>query len=191
MEYKNSQKPKNLNHIKKLISLMPGWRLNVHPSLGYDVYGICVLGYDEQKNDSLIFRSLPMSAAKYKGRYMIIEAKIVRPFSDAYLISDEDGNEAVAVIDKNVLENTPRLTYGDLKFDKEVYMVVQLLAIDQVETVGGNTKNIAVVQVAGIFDSTQYSKFRKYVLGHPDEFPQEKYIIFKSEVYHPSCFSPK
>ena len=55
----------------------------------------------------------------------------------------------------------------------------RLVHILSVGTVGGTTKPISKVKVTYLFSSDEYDAFVNYVVGHPEEFPQNKYIVIR------------
>ena len=78
--------------------------------------------------------------------------------------------EAIADIPKKLIKES------GTRFGSIVYMVCRIIDVLDVETVGGTTKPVTKVKAQGIFHFSDYLAFQEYVLGHPEEFPQEKYV---------------
>ena len=178
-EYKDEPRPKNLEEIKKLILLLPEWKVKVVKV--YDrntdrkiwVEPLFSFGDTETPEAHIIFGHPPLDASPYKERFILVKAEVSRKFGIGFILTDSDGKEAVAAIPKKVLQTTT------LSFGESGYMVCKLLGVHDVNTVGGTTKSTSVVRVEGIITTGDYYAFKKYVLGHPNEFPQEKFVTTK------------
>jgi len=168
LEYKDSPKPKNFKKIKNLLSRIPNWKVSVVHVMGcWQVSGIDHLLMD---GEELVFKTIPMDASSYNEKTLIVEASIDRKMNGYYVIQQSDDKEAIAEIQKQmIIKDKLRL--------KDTYLLIgRLIDIIEVRTAIGGSKTIAKIKVDGIIDLFDYSKFKRYVVGHPEEFPQDKYV---------------
>lgn len=179
-EYKDEPRPKNLEEIKKLILLLPEWKVKVvnvydrNTNRKIWVEPLFSFGDTEMPEAHIIFGRPPLDASPYKERFILVKAEVSRKYGKmGFILTDSDGKEAIAAIPKKVLQTTA------LSFGESGYMVCKLLGVHDVNTVSGTTKSTSVVRVEGIITTNDYYAFKKYVLGHPNEFPQKKFVTTK------------
>ena len=171
-QFKNSPKPSNFEEMKKLILLLSEWKVEVYN--WEEEWGF---NYGSHVNNSkeIVFRNIPIDVSPYKDKYLFINASIKNRFGkdNCYIIETEydyNTRNAIAVISREVINKSR------INFHEDVYMVCKFIDIVDVETVIGTTKTIAMVKVEGTFRDDDYYSFIEYVLGHPKEFPQDRYV---------------
>ena len=155
-----------------MVSCVHDWKVKViRLSVGWEVFNYSD-GLDRTlaQSESVVFRSLPMDASSYRNKFLLIKASIDRRFGSDYVLTDSSDGEALGVISKKTIKKS------GIQFKTSAYMCCRLVDIVNVQTVGGTTKPIAKVKVDGIIKWGDYEEFKKYVLGHPNEFPQNKYV---------------
>ena len=167
-QYRDSPKPKNLERIKGWIDLLSEWKVGVFKDSGE--WGIAFIQLNEGTNDHLVFERPPIDASSHRKKYILVIASIDRKFGTDYLISNNSSEEAIAVIPKNVISDS------GVGFGENCYMICSLVDVVNVETVLGTTKPVSKLRVKGILKYDEYQKFRNYVLGHPQEFPHQRYV---------------
>jgi len=175
-QFRNSPKPINFEQIKKTVSRFNDWKVAVFKvAKEWEVLRVTSDQWIDKVHSSrsIIFTDLPMDASSYRSKDLLIKASIDRPFEKDYLITDYAGNEAVAVIPKKVLKQS------GIAFKQAAFIGCRLVDILSVRTVGGTTKPISKVKVTYLFSSDEYDAFVNYVVGHPEEFPQNKYIVIR------------
>ena len=146
------------------MSKLPGWRVSASLTDSFDPY---ILAGDGM---TLIFDKLPLDASQYKKEYKFITAKIDRKLGGQYVIKKYSEKEALADIPKKVISGSG-VGYGE-----ECHIICRLEDVTNVETVGGTTKAVAIVDVEGIIPTNELDLFAKYVAGHPEEFPHDQYV---------------
>jgi hypothetical protein len=170
-KYKDSPKPKNFKKIKNLLSRIPNWKVSVaHVAVAGGGWQLSFFDYPLMEGEELVFKDIPMDASSYNKKTLIVKASINRKMNGYYVMQGSEDEEAIAEIPRElIIKNKLRL--------KSSYLLVsQLVDIIEVQTVIGGSKTIAKIKVDGIIDSSSYSKFKEYVLGHPEEFPQDRYV---------------
>jgi hypothetical protein len=66
-----------------------------------------------------------------------------------------------------------------MRYNQAAIMLCRFTDVIEIMTVNGSTKTVSVVDVVKMVSPEQYSEFLEYVVGHPKEFPQEKFITIE------------
>jgi hypothetical protein len=89
------------------------------------------------------------------------------------ITSGQSSHETLGIIPKDVIAK------AGARFNHEYYFVGTLSDVITVQTVGGATKPVCLVDVVTMVDGMGYYDFVKYMAGHPEELPQQQYVAIK------------
>jgi hypothetical protein len=71
------------------------------------------------------------------------------------------------------------ISESDARFNQETFIFCRLVDVIEDQSVFVNAKPVSVVEVVKVVPKEQYNEFSRYVVGHPNEFPQKKYVRIK------------
>jgi hypothetical protein len=171
--YASTAAPSMLPVLKEMVSKIKEWKVLATKDVHHPRWNVMARdGSGDSEN--LVFVNPPLDPAAYKDRYLIIQATITRTIEDKYLISPIDYSaKALAKIPDRII------SASDARFHQEVLLLCRLVDVIDGGNIFDSPKPVALVEVDKIVSKTQYDAFSRYVAGHPDEFPQNKYVRIK------------
>jgi len=132
--------------------------------------------------------TLSIDASVYSEMYVLVTVMIERKYGDDFLLKntytnvykmlatvmfDNEAEDAIADIPSNIIAES------GLKYEEDAVFICKLVDILDLPLTDGTTKPVAKIEVVGIIKDADYQEFKMYVLGHPDEFPPERYFVKK------------
>ena len=180
-QYKDAVKPESFDQIMKAVSLLPDWKidavlypgdLSVDYSTNYNFFDFA----DSTPNSTLkimsdtyrVFNNPPLAVNPSNEKPILIFGTITKKIGSRYVLSSPK-LEAIADIPKSIISGS------GIGFKDLCYIVCKLTDIEEVNTLLG-TKTVSIVKVMGLFPFREYEQFIEYILGHPRQFPPEKYV---------------
>ncbi len=168
--YQSTPAPSMLSDLKEMVSKINGWKIFVTKNI-HDPHWNVMAEDGRSDSENLVFNNPPLDTSAYKNKYIIIQATITRALEDKYVISPYNySDRALAKISKRIISQS------DARFNQEMFMLCRLVDVIEAQTVFTGTKPVSVVEVVKMVPKKQYHEFSKYVAGHPNEFPQKKYV---------------
>lgn len=171
--YQSTPAPSMMSDLKEMISKINGWKILVTKDI-HDPHWNVMAEDGRSDSENLVFFNPPLDVDAYKNKYIIIQATISRALEDKYLISPINYSaKALAKIPNKIISES------DARFNQETFIFCRLVDVIEDQNVFVNAKPVSVVEVVKMVPKEQYDEFSKYVVGHPNEFPQKKYVRIK------------
>jgi len=187
-KYGDTPRPDNFEEIKKMLfTYFPDWKLDVSditPGNDNAVYFAEDLAM--KKGTEIIFKDLPIDASAYSEMYVSVTVMIERKYGDDFLLKNtytnvykmlasvmfgNEAEDAVAEIPSDIIAES------GLKYNEDAVFICKLVDILDLPMTDGTTKPVARIEVFGIIKDENYQEFKKYVLGHPEEFHPDRFWV--------------